>query len=106
MGISTNEIKQLDQQINQLKAKRDKLIKDSGLEAKQLERILAFRTPTQTICQLLRELHDELEGEQQEKVGQCLLIAKKMDRKLMGYAGRKYSESWYNEKGEFKDATD
>lgn len=97
-----NEIKELDCQINELKKRRDKLIRESGLEARQLEHILKFRTPKRTICQLLRELHGELDGQQQAKVGQCLLIAKKMDRKLMEYASRKYSKDWYDKEGEFR----
>jgi len=75
-------------------------MRESGIEGEELKRILAFRTPKRTICQLLRELHDTLTGDEQEKVGKCLLIAKKMDRKLRGYAHR-YMKDWYDDEGEF-----
>ena len=95
------EIAELDRQITALKEKRDRLIRETGVETDELRRILAFRTPKRTICQLLRELHDVLGGAEREKVEQCLLIAKKMDRKLAEYAGRRYTDDWYDSKGEF-----
>jgi len=96
------KIADLDRQIKELKNQRDRLIKESGLEGAELRRILAFRTPKRTICQLLRELHDDTRGAQRKKVAQCLLIAKKMDAKLIEYAGRQYTKGWYDERGRFK----
>jgi len=97
------KIADLDRQINELKAQRDRLIKESGLEGDELRRILAFRTPKRTICQLLRELYDDTRGEQRRKVAQCLLIAKRMDAKLIEYAGRQYTKGWYDKQGKFND---
>lgn len=98
----TDRIADIERQIAALKAERDKLLKNSGLEKAELERVLRFRTPKRTICQLLRELHDDLKGAQREKVGKCLLMAKKMDGKLVEYVGRHYHKDWYDERGEFK----
>lgn len=98
---AVEQIAAIERQIAGLKDERDRLIRESGLEQKQLERILRFRTRKQTICQLLRELHDVLEGEQQDKVGQCLLMAKKMDAQLVRYAGRRYHKDWYDDEGKF-----
>lgn len=95
------EIADLDKQIFKLKRRRDRLIREAGLDKKELQRILAFRTPRRTICQLLRELHDVLRGDEQEKVADCLLMAKKMDESLRDCAGARYTDDWYDEKGEF-----
>lgn len=97
------EIVDLEKQIVDLKDRRDKLIRESGLGVQELQRILAFRTPKRTLCQMLRELHDTTNGKQQEKVGKCLLIAKKMDSKLREHAGGLYMQNWYDGNGEFVD---
>lgn len=95
------EIAALDAQIAELKEERDRLIRNSSLKTKEIQRILKFRTPRRTIRQLLRELHDVSSDEQRDKVEDCLLIAKKMDEKLRECAGARYTDSWYDEKGEF-----
>lgn len=94
-------IAELDRQISELKERRDRLIRESGLEGEELEKVLRFRTPKRTICQLLRELHDTLKGDERAKVAECLLIAKKMDSKLVEYAGRRYTDGWYDRHGKF-----
>lgn len=99
---SIDEVRVIEQQIATLRDQRDALLKSSGLMTTEIAQILAMRTPKRTLCQLLRELHDVLGGEQREKVEQCLLIAKKIDSKLRGYAGSMYSESWYDAQGKFK----
>lgn len=98
---SVDSIAELDKQISDLKEERNKLIRAGSFDAEELKRILSFRTPKRTLCQLLRELHDVTDGEERAKVDQCLLIAKKMDAKLMEYAGRPYAEDWYDEEGKF-----
>lgn len=96
-----DDILKLEKQISSLKQKRDDLIKRSGASKAELEKILSFRTPTKTLCQLLRELHDVLDGEQREKIETCLLIAKKMNKRLVEYAGNQYSKEWYDKNGNF-----
>lgn len=99
---TVEEVRSIEQQIAALRDQRDALLKASGLMTAEIAQILAMRTPKRTLCQLLRELHDVLGGEQREKIEECLLIAKKMDNKLRGYAGSMYSESWYDAQGKFK----
>lgn len=94
-------VEQIERHIRELKAERDGLIKDAGLNRRQIERILKMRSPKRTICQLLRELHDDADWAEREKIERCLLIAKKMDDRLMECAGRQYHKDWYDDDGEF-----
>jgi len=91
----------IEQQIAALKDERDKLLRTSGLMSAEIERLLRMRTHKRTLCQLLRELHDVLGGTDREKVEQALLIAKKMDERLVHYAGQDYTTTWYDREGKF-----
>ena len=94
-------VAEIERQIALLKQERDSLLVSSGLMAEEVRRILAFRTPKRTLCQLLRELHDVSGGTDREKIEKCLIIAKKMDARLVAYAGQQYTEGWYDANGEF-----
>ena len=100
MSVET-QVAEIEKQIAALKQKRDALLTSSGLMKEEVRRILAMRTPKRTLCQLLRELHDVLGGVDREKTEQCLLIAKKMDRRLVEYAGQQYVDTWYDKDGRF-----
>ena len=100
MSVET-EVAEIEKQIAALKEKRDTLLVRSGLMAEEVRRILAFRTPTRTLCQLLRELHDRSGGADREEIEKCLLIAKKMDARLVSYAGQQYTKGWYDAGGNF-----
>lgn len=91
----------IEQKIAALKAERDGLLVSSGLMAEEVRRILAMRTPKRTLCQMLRELHDVSSGTDREKIEGCLIIAKKMDARLVAYAGQSYTEGWYDANGKF-----
>jgi DNA-binding transcriptional MerR regulator len=97
----TEQVADIERQIAELKRRRDGLLRDAGLTQKELERILRMRSRDRTICQLLRELHAALDGAEREKVEQALLIAKKMDAKLVEYAGKRYNKDWYGKDGKF-----
>ena len=91
----------IEQKIALLKQERDALLVNSGLMAEEVRRILAFRTPKRTLCQLLRELHDTSGGNDRKTIEQCLIIAKKMDARLVAYAGQQYTKGWYDADGKF-----
>ena len=96
-----DRVAEIEQKITLLKRERDTLLVSSGLMADEVRRILAFRTPKRTLCQLLRELHDVSGGNDREKIEQCLIIAKKMDARLVSYAGQQYTKGWYDTDGKF-----
>lgn len=96
------ELNQIEKQIAALKVKRDKLIRESGIEQDRLQAILKMRSPNKTLCQLLRELHKTVDDIEREKVEQCLLIAKKMSDKLIEYAGKSYTKDWYDQNGNLR----
>ena len=73
---------------------------ESGTSQGDLSRILEHKSYRQTICQLLREIREEVDCT--SKVDQCLIMAKKMNDKLSEYCGRGWENSMYDEKGEFR----
>lgn len=75
---------------------------ERAIKSGKLQHILRHPSRQRTICQLLRELHKSVvSGDDQRKVDQCLLIAKKMNDKLVGYCGVGYAKDWYGEDGEY-----
>lgn len=80
---------------------------EKAVKTGEFERILTQRNRTgrRTICELLRELHDETDDEaMRDKIAMCLLIAKKMNDKLVQYIGYDRLAEWYDEEtGEFRE---
>jgi hypothetical protein len=97
--MNVNELQVIEAQIAELKQQRDNLLID--VNKSDIAKILSFRNPSKTLCQLLRELHEISNEAQRAKIEQCLLIAKKMNAKLVEYAGKHYSKDWYDADGEF-----
>jgi predicted transcriptional regulator len=97
------ELLDCERQIRELKDKRDEILKRSGVTKETLHKILRARSPNKTLCQILRDLHKLSTPDQQELIEQALLIAKKMDSKLVEYAGNAYARHWYNNEGSFID---
>ncbi len=64
-----------------------------------LDRILQHRSYRRTICELLRELRDEVKDT--AKLDQCLMMAKRMNDKLSKYCGTNWESVLYNERGEY-----
>jgi len=64
-----------------------------------LQRMIQYRSHRRTICQLLREIRGQVEDP--APVDQCLMMAKRMNDKLVEQCGRDFEPGWYNEKGEF-----
>lgn len=75
----------------------------NAINTGEFNRILKQRNKKRkTICELLRELHEELTDQAQiDKVSVCLLIAKKMNDKLTQYVGVNRLAEWYDEDGNF-----
>jgi len=59
---------------------------ETGTSQGDFERIVQRKSHRRTICQLLRELRNEVDDA--AKVDQCLLMAKKMNDKLTEQCGR------------------
>lgn len=98
----TEEVDIIEEQIIALKEYRDELIMTADLSREQINKILVARTPKRTLCQILRELHDEADENNKVKIEQALLIAKKMDARIISFAGQHYTDSWYDKDGKFK----
>lgn len=75
---------------------------DKAIKSGKLKRILTQRSKQKTICEMLRELHDEL-PQYRNKIDTCLLVAKKMNDKLVEYAGTTHAKDWYDKDGNFID---
>lgn len=73
---------------------------EKAIRSGKLDSILKRPSRQQTICQLLRELHNEL-PKYRETIDTCLLIAKKMNDKLVEYSGTTHAKDWYDNEGNF-----
>lgn len=76
---------------------------ETAIKTGKFDRILKRpREINHTICSLLRDLHEQIEDQaQQEIIDICLLIAKKMNDKLVQYVGVNRLAEWYDDDGNF-----
>jgi len=95
------EIENLETEIRVLKTRRDALIKNAGFNKAAIEEILRMRSPNRTLCQILRDLHAKVPPEDKLLIEEALLIAKKMDTRIVSFAGQGYAADWYKD-GKFK----
>jgi len=73
---------------------------DRAIASGKLESVLTAHSPNRTICQMLRDLR-KTHPESADEIDSCLLVAKKMDSKLVEYAGTDHATSWYDKDGKF-----